>query len=131
MEHIGQTPNRCELRIGGTIKDCASIDVDLVVAIETVVPDNAIPEILLLYSARATTDADGRFVDRYNVPDEIRRHLHGWAMCTVVAQPLLAGADACTKVVRWQRPTSSDLVAGLGALLASVSFEVGVGARDH
>ena len=131
MEHIGRTCDPCELRIGGTIKGAASTEVDLMVAIETVVPDNEVPELLVMYCTRAHTDAHGRFVDRYTVPDEIRPHLHGWVMCTVVVRPLVTGAAGYTKVVRWQRPSSGDLIAGLGALLASVSFEVGVVSRDR
>lgn len=131
MEHIGQTPNRCELRVGGTIKGAARIDVDLMVAIETVVPDNEIPEILVMYGARAHTDADGQFVDRYAVPDEIRPRLHGWVMCTVDVRPLVPGVGGYSKVVRWQRQSCIELIAGLGALLAAVSFEVGVVTRDR
>ncbi len=129
MKDAGQMTSRCELRIGGTIKGAASSDVDLTVAIETVVPDNEIPELLVLYSARVRTDADGRFVVDYSVPEETRRHLHGWVMCTVVVQPLVPGAGEYSKVVRWHRPSSSELIAGLSALLASVSFEVGVVTR--
>jgi hypothetical protein len=133
-------PNPCELLVAGTIKGAANSDVGLTVAIETVVPDNELPEILTLYAGRTRTDADGRYVDRYAVPDADRRKLHGWVMCTVVVQPQRSGCGGYTKAVRWQRQTSAELIAGLNALLASVSFDVGVatpaehrstGGRDH
>ena len=124
MEHIDQTGARCELRIAGTIKGAASNDVDLMVTIETVVPDNEVPELLVLYGARAHTDGDGWFVDCYTVPDEIRPHLHGWVMCTVDVRPGVPGVGEHPKVVRWQRQSCTELIAGLCALLATVSFNV-------
>jgi hypothetical protein len=117
---------RVDLVIAGVIKDAANCDVELLVAIETVVPDHEVPEILTMYSTRTHTDGAGRYADRYDVPEEVRRHLHGWVMCTVVVQPQVRGAGSFTKVVRWQRQTSNELIAGLGALLASVSFETGL-----
>jgi hypothetical protein len=129
METVRKTSGFGELLVAGTIKGAPICDVDLMVAIERVVPDDAIPEIIGVYCTRTRTDADGRFADRYTVPDEIRRHLRGWVMCTVVVQPQVPGAGGYSKVVRWQRPSSNDLIAGLGALLASVSFELGVVTR--
>jgi hypothetical protein len=129
MDTVGQTSNHGELLVAGTIKDAPRSDVDLVVVIERVVPDDEIPEILGLYGNRIRTDADGRFADRYTVPDDMRQHLHGWVMCTVVVQPQVPGAGSYVKVVRWQRPSSDELIAGLGALLSPVSFKLGVVTR--
>lgn len=113
-----------ELVLAGVIRGASSCDVDLTVAIETVAADDDVPEILGLFGTRIRTDANGRFADRYAVPDELRRRLHGWVMCTVVVQPRLPGAGAYTKVVRWQRSSSQELLAGLSALLAPLSFTV-------
>ncbi len=108
--------------IAGTIADAANIEIDLVVAIETVVPDNELPEILGMYCARVRTDERGRFIDRHTPPDDLRRKLQGWVMCTVMVQPCLHGATEHCKIVRWHRPSSVGLIIGLSALLASVSF---------
>ncbi len=134
MEPIDRTRDhgsRCDLVVAGTIKGAADCDVDLMVAIETVVPDHEIPEILTMYSTTTRTTADGRFIDRYDIPDDVRDHLHGWVMCTVVAQPRVPGALGYSKVVRWQRQSSGELIAGLSALLATVSFEVGLSHLDR
>jgi hypothetical protein len=120
-----------ELVIAGTIGDGAIRDLDVTVAIETVVPDDEISEILGLYCTRIHTDAGGRFSDGYAVPDETRRRLHGWVMCTVVVQPLVAGAGSYSKVVRWQRSTSDELIRGLNALLSSLSFDHRLSPADH
>jgi hypothetical protein len=120
-----------DLVIAGTIKDAANCDVDLLVSLETVVPDHEVPEILTMYSTRTHTDGVGRYADRYDVPDEVRRDLRGWVMCTVVLQPQVRGARSFTKVVRWQRQSSNELITGLSALLASVSFEPGLSHADR
>ncbi|MDP9464313.1 MAG: hypothetical protein M3P52_06800 [Actinomycetota bacterium] len=116
--------NGCELVVSGMIHGAPGSDVDLTVAIETVVPDDEIPEIIGVYTTRARTAADGRFTDRYAVPDEMRGRLRGWVMCTVVVQPRVPGARSSCKVVRWQRSSSAELIAGLSALLASLSLDV-------
>jgi hypothetical protein len=122
--------DRRDLVIAGTVKGIPHSELDLVVAIETVVPDNEIPEILAMYSSPTRTDPDGRFVDRYDLPDEVRHRLGGWVMCTVVVQPRVRGTGSYTKMVRWQRQSSSELIAGLSALLATVSFDVGLSQTD-
>jgi hypothetical protein len=127
MEPVQKTSDhgvRRDLVIAGRIKGAAGIDVDLTVAIETVVADHEISEILAMYGTSVHLDDNGHFVDRYDLPDDVRDHLHGWVMCTVVVQPRVAGAPPYVKAVRWQRPASNDLIAGLSALLATVSLEV-------
>ena len=117
-------PRRAEpdLMIAGTIKDAPGIDVDVVVAIETVVRGDHVPEILGMYCARVRTDERGRFIDRHTPSDDLRHRLQGWVMCTVMVQPCVPGAVGHCKVVRWHRPSSVGLITGLSALLASVSF---------
>ena len=83
-----------------------------------------------MYSSPTRTDADGHFVDRYDLPDDVRHRLQGWVLCTVVVQPRVPGAASYTKMVRWQRQSSSELIAGLSALLATVSFDVGLSHPD-
>jgi hypothetical protein len=113
-----------DLVVAGTITDAPGIEVDLVVAIETVVPDDQIPEVLGLYCTRVRTDERGRFTDRHTPSDDLRCRLQGWVMCTVLVQPCVPGAGDHCKVVRWHRPSSVGLITGLSALLASVSFSV-------
>ena len=117
---------RRDLVIAGTVKGASHSELDLMVVIETVVPDNEVPEILAMYSVPTRTDADGHFVDQYDLPDDVRHRLDGWVMCTVVVQPRVPGTAGHTKTVRWQRPSSCELIAGLSALLATVSFDVGL-----
>ena len=112
--------------IAGSIKGASYTDVDLLVAIERVVPDDALPEIIDLACTSATTDVRGRFTYRYSPRDDVRERLRGWVMCTVVVQPRVPGCDGYRKVVRWQRPSTDDLIAGLGALLGTMSFELTV-----
>jgi hypothetical protein len=127
MEAAARPSDRDERRdlvIAGTVKGTSRRELDLMVAIETVVPDHEIPEILAIYSSLVRPDAVGRFVDRYDLPDDVRHRLHGWVMCTVVLQSRERGAITHTKMVRWQRQSSSELIAGLSALLAAVSFDL-------
>lgn len=129
MNRFDHPSNAADLVVAGTVKDSPSSDIDLVVAIERVVADNAPAEILDVYCCRTCTDADGRFADRYTPPAEVRGRLHGWVMCTVGVQPRVPGAQGCWMVVRWQRQSSDDLIAGLSALLGNASFEAKVVAR--
>ena len=122
--------DRRDLVIAGTVRGAPHSELDLVIAIETVAPDNEIPEILAMYSSPTRTHAGGRFVDRYDLPDEVRHRLVGWVACTVVVQPRVRGAGSFTKTVRWQRQSSSELIAGLSALLSTVSFDVGLSQAD-
>jgi hypothetical protein len=124
MEAAGQPTTDSDLVVSGTIKGAPSSAVDLVVVIERVVPDDALPEIIDLYCTCAGTDAAGLFADRYTPSDDVRQHLHGWVMCTVMVVPDFPGAGGYSKTVRWQRQSSSELMSGLSGLLASVSFEV-------
>src|SRR4249919_1082735 len=127
MEPVQKTSDhgvRRDLVIAGSIKGAADCDVDLTVAVETVVADHEISEILAMYFTSVHTDSTGHFVDRYDLPDDVRNNLHGWVMCTIVVQPRVAGAPPYVKVVRWQRQASGDLIAGLSALLATVSFDI-------
>ena len=123
--------SRPDLVVAGFVKGAADCDLDLTVAIETVVADDEIPEILTMYTTTTHTNTDGRFVDRYDVPDNVRDRLHGWVMCTVLLHPLVPGAFEHCKVVRWQRQSSDELIAGLCALLATVSFEVGLSRSER
>jgi hypothetical protein len=111
-----------DLIIAGTIGEAAERDLDVTVAIETVVPDDEVSEILGLYCTRVRTDERGRFIDRHTPSDDLRSRLQGWVMCTVMVQPCVPGAVGHCKVVRWHRPSSVGLITGLSALLASVSF---------
>ena len=71
MEPVGRTRDHGRPprpRGAGTIKGAANCAVDVIVAIETVVADHEVPEILTIYSITTRTDADGRFTDRYDFP---------------------------------------------------------------
>ena len=75
-----------------------------------------------VYGVELRTDADGRFADSYDLADDVRALLTGWVKCTVQLWPQVPDAPIHTKVVRWMRPTSEELIAGLSALLADVRF---------
>jgi hypothetical protein len=126
MEAARQPTTDSDLVVSGTIKGAPSSTVDLVVVIERVVADDALPEIIGLYGTCAGTDAAGLFVDRYTPSDDVRQQLHGWVMCTVMVVSDVPGAGGYSKTVRWQRQSSSELMSGLSGLLAGVSFDVEV-----
>ena len=121
-----QTVTRPNLVIGGRVTDAhgvpAAVDLQLTVALEAVVADDADPTCTTCTASSCATDADGRFADSYDLSDEVRASLEGWVKCTVQLRPQVPDAPIRTKVVRWMRPTSDQLIAGLSALLADVTF---------
>jgi hypothetical protein len=44
-------------------------------------------------------------------------------MCSLVAQALVPGATLQTKIVRWQRPSSAEVIACLSALLGTITLD--------
>jgi hypothetical protein len=120
---------RPNLVIGGRVTDAhgapAAESVQLTVALEAVVAEDSVsdefgPTVYDVYGAELRTDADGRFADSYDLADDVRPLLVGWVKCTVQLRPQLPDAPIHTKVVRWMRPTSHELIEGLSALLADV-----------
>jgi hypothetical protein len=120
-----QKVTRPNLVIGGRVIDAhgapAAVDLQLTVALEAVVADDADPTVYEVYGVEVRTDADGRFADSYDLADDVRASLAGWVKCTVQICPQPPEAPIRTKVVRWMRPTSDQLIAGLSALLANVT----------
>jgi hypothetical protein len=121
--------NRPNLVIGGRVTDSdgapAAVGVQLTVALEAVVADDVVagecgPTVYDVYGVELRTDADGRFADSYDLADDVRQLLTGWVKCTVQVRPQVPDAPIHTKVVRWMRPTSHELIQGLSALLANV-----------
>ena len=121
-----QKVTRPNLIIGGRVTDAhgvpAAVDLQLTVALEAVVADDADPIVYDVYGVELRADSDGRFADSYDLSDEVRVSLEGWVKCTVQFRPQVPDAPIRTKVVRWMRPTSDQLIAGLSALLADVTF---------
>ena len=121
-----QKVTRPNLVIGGRLTDAhgapAAADVQLTVALEAVVADDGDPTVYEAYGVELRTDSDGRFTDSYDLADDVRASLAGWVKCTVQVRPQGPEAPIRTKVVRWMRPTSDELIAGLSALLADVNF---------
>ena len=121
-----QTVTRPNLVIGGRLTDAngdpAAVDLQLTVALETVVADDADPIVHEVYGVELRTDSDGRFTDSYDLADDVRASLGGWVKCTVQVRPRVPEAPIRTKVVRWMRPTSDQLISGLSALLADMTF---------
>lgn len=133
-----RTVTRPNLVIGGRVTDAtgapAAVDLQLIVALETVIADGAgawvsgAPRasgasghtVLDAYCATLRTDVDGRFADSYDLADDVRGLLNGWVKCTVQLWAQVPGAPVHTKVVRWMRPSSGELIEGLSALLADV-----------
>ncbi len=111
--------------VTGQVRGAAIDQVQIVVALEPVVSDDAVGELLDLYAAEVPTDADGHFVHRYVVPEAVRRRLHGWVMCAVTVQTRNSVAPT-TKVVRWQRPSAGPLIAALSALLGTIVIDIPV-----
>ncbi len=118
-----------ELIIAGTTRGVAGTRVQLVVVLEPVVPDDVASELIALDAAEVVADGRGRFLYRYSPPDEVRARLTGWIMCTVMAQRMTPGATTRTTVVRWQRPSSAALIAGLNALLGTITLDAGARVR--
>jgi hypothetical protein len=117
---------RPNLVIGGRVTDChgapVAVGVQLTVALEAVVADgvSADDTVYDMYGVELRTDADGRFADSYDPDDDVRALLTGWVKCTVQLQAHVPDAPVRTKVVRWMRPTSGELLAGLSVLLADI-----------
>ena len=115
--------------ISGRVTDAhggpAVVGLQLTVVLEAVVADDTVadefePTVYDVYGVELLTDADGRFTDSYDLPDDVRSVLSGWVKCTVQLRPQVPDAPIHTKVVRWMRPTSRELIEGLSALLADV-----------
>ena len=121
-----QQVTRPNLVIGGRVTGAsdapAAVDVQLTVALEAVVADDADPMVYEVYGVDLRTDADGRFVDSHDLADDVRSSLEGWVKCTVQIRSSEPDSPIRTKVVRWTRPTGDQLIAGLSALLADVTF---------
>ena len=121
-----QKVTRPNLVIGGRLTDAHggsdAVDLQLTVALEAVVADDADPTVYEVYGVELRTDPDGRFTDSYDLADDVRTSLAGWVKCTVQVRPQVPDAPIRTKVVRWMRPTSDQLISGLSALLADVTF---------
>ena len=64
------------LVIGGRVTDAhgapAAVDLQLTVALEAVVADDADPVVYEVYGVELRTDSDGRFADSYDLSDEVR-----------------------------------------------------------
>jgi len=118
--------------ITGVINDGADRRVQLVVAIEPVVADDADAELLALIAAEVRADAFGRFTYSCDLADEVRASLAGWVMCTVLVEPSLSpSTSTATKIVRWQRPSSAELIVGLNALLGTIVVEAATNDRTN
>ena len=121
-----QTVDRPNLVIGGRVTDAmgapGAVDLQLIVALEAVVADEADVTVYDAYCATLQTDADGRFTDSYDFADDVRVLLTGWVRCTVQLWAQVPSALVHTKVVRWMRPSSAELIAGFSALLADVRW---------
>jgi hypothetical protein len=119
-----RTVNRPNLVIGGRVTDAmgapVAVDLQLIVALEAVVADEADVTVHDAYCVTLRTGADGRFTDSYDLADEVRMVMKGWVRCTVQYWAQVPGAPVHTKVVRWMRPSSEELIAGFSALLADV-----------
>jgi hypothetical protein len=127
----GPAVTRPNLVIGGRVTDRhgapVTVGVHLTVALEAVVPDDVLlgddvsdDTVYDIYGVELRTDADGRFTDTYDPADDVRALLTGWVKCTVQLQARVPDAPVRTKVVRWMRPTSEEVLAGLSALLADI-----------
>lgn len=121
-----QKVTRPNLVIGGRLTDAhggpAAVDLQPTVALEAVGAEDADPTVYEVYGVELRTDADGRFTDSYDIADDVRASLGGWVKCTVQVRQQVPEAPIRTKVVRWMRPTSDQLISGLSALLADVTF---------
>ena len=112
-----------DLVVAGIVRGRPGARVQLLVVLEPVVADDACSEFLALHATEVDADHCGRFTHRYAISPDVRARLVGWVMCTVVARPLVAGAALRTKVVRWQRPSSAEVITGLSALLGSITLD--------
>ena len=122
MERADVDTQRPDLIVTGIIRDGSDRRVQLVIAIEPVVDDDADVTLLALHAVEVRADALGRFTHAWDLPDDVRACLHGWVMCTVFVGP--HGVPATTaKSVRWQRPSSVELIVGLNALLGTIVVE--------
>ncbi len=113
---------RPNLVIGGRVTDAhgapAAVDLHVTVALEAVVAHAADPTVFEVYGVTLRSGLDGRFTDSYDLEDDVRVMLSGWVKCTVQLWAQVPGAPIRTKVVRWMRPSSNELIEGLSALLA-------------
>ena len=129
MERADVDSQRRDLIVAGIIRDAADRRVRLVVAIEPVVADDADVTLLAMHAAEVRADALGRFTHAWDLPDDVRAGLGGWVMCTVLVEPHGAPATT-TKTVRWQRPSSAELIAGFNALLGTIVVEAASNERS-
>jgi hypothetical protein len=130
MDRADVDTQRPDLIVAGIIRDAADRRVRLVVAVEPVVADEVDVTLLALHAVEVRADALGRFTHAWDVPDDTRACLRGWVMCTVLVEPQGARATT-TKTVRWQRPSSAELIVGLNALLGTIVVEAASDARSN
>jgi hypothetical protein len=123
----GASTDRPHLVVRGRLVDATGAPADgellVTVALEAVVAETAEASVHAVYGVHLRTGADGRFANSIDIADEVRDRLHGWVMCTVHVAARVDGVvcdPACTRVVRWMRPTSAALITGLGALLGEL-----------
>jgi hypothetical protein len=112
-----------ELVVTGIVRGRAGARVRLVIVLEPVVADDACAELFALHAVEVDADHTGRFTYRYALPPDVRARLEGWVMCSLVAHALVPGAKIQTKVVRWRRPSSAEVIAGLSALLGTITLD--------
>jgi hypothetical protein len=114
---------RPNLVIGGRVTDAhgapAAVDLQLTIFLEAVVADDADATVYDVYGVTLRTGPDGRFTDSYDIADDVRLLLKGWVKCSVQLWVQVPGAPVRTKVVRWMRPSSHELIEGLSALLTN------------
>ena len=78
-------------RVTGAHGIPAAVDLQLTVALEAVVADDADPIVYDVYGVEFRADSDGRFADSYDLSDEVRASLEGWVKCTVQFRPQVPG----------------------------------------
>jgi hypothetical protein len=118
-----------ELVVTGVVRGRSVVRVRLVVVLEPVVADDACSELFALHAVEVDADHNGRFTYRYAVPPDVRARLRGWVMCSLVAHALVPGAKPQTKVVRWQRPSSAEVITGLSVLLGTITLHADTAVR--
>ncbi len=120
--HTAQPPPDLEM-VGNVVgDDAAGRDLLITVVLEAVAADDAAGEIFDVHVAEACADASGRFVHRYALPLDVADRLSGWVICAVAVQLTREPESTMVKVVRWQRQSPAELVAGLNALLGTLSI---------
>lgn len=116
---------RPNLVISGRVTDArgapAAVDLNIAVALEAVVAHDADATVYEVYGVTLRSGLDGRFADSCDIADDVRVLLSGWVKCSVQFCAEVPGSPARTKVVRWMRPSSDEVINGLNALLGDVT----------